>query len=216
MTVREACCLEVLSDEQFSVDGTLIEAWVSMKSFRPSDGRGSGPDGADRDFKGERRRNDTHAGTTDLEAKLLRKAAGNVGLGEGVLENAACWASQIVRKRIEDFWGWSKSVGGLRKSRLRGVRRNGPRFAMNGAAYNLPRISCLCPSTGYESSPCAQTVQARMIAAPSCTPGEPVTSASRLAVHPTKRREEVHDRDTRSFSNLSKLGDGSPITNWQW
>src|SRR5271157_488686 len=60
--VREARALELLSDEHFSVDGTLIEAWASMKSFRPKDGGGSGPDaGGDRDFKGERRSNDTHA-----------------------------------------------------------------------------------------------------------------------------------------------------------
>lgn len=189
--VREARRLELLSDEHFSVDGTLIEAWASMKSFRPKDGGGSGPDaGGDRNFKGERRGNDTHASTTDPEAKLLRKAAGkeaklcfaghglmdnrhglmtdvvvtaavgvtepqaalgmiarqrrkrlrpksvggdkgyhtqhfvselrrretaahvafmearNVGLGEGVLESAAYRASQIVRKRIEQFWGW--------------------------------------------------------------------------------------------------------------
>ena len=75
--VREARALELLSDEHFSVDGTLIEAWASMKSFRPKDGGGSGPDaGGDRDFKGERRRNDTHTSTTDPEAKLLRKALG--------------------------------------------------------------------------------------------------------------------------------------------
>ena len=75
--VREARRLELLSDEHFSVDGTLIEAWASMKSFRPKDGGGAGPDaGGDRNFKGERRRNDTHASTTDPEAKLLRKALG--------------------------------------------------------------------------------------------------------------------------------------------
>jgi hypothetical protein len=75
--VREARALELLSDEHFSVDGTLIEAWASMKSFRPKDGGGSGPDaGGDRDFKGERRHNETHESTTDPEAKLLRKAMG--------------------------------------------------------------------------------------------------------------------------------------------
>ena len=75
--VREARALELLSDEHFSVDGTLIEAWASMKSFRPKDGGGSGPDaGGDRNFKGERRRNDTHARSTDPEAKLLRKSLG--------------------------------------------------------------------------------------------------------------------------------------------
>lgn len=75
--VRQARALDLLSDEHFSVDGTLIEAWASLKSFRPKGGGGSGPDaGGDRDFKGEPRRNDTHASTTDPEAKLLRKGLG--------------------------------------------------------------------------------------------------------------------------------------------
>ena len=90
--VREARALELLSDEHFSVDGTLIEAWASMKSFRPKDGGGSGPDaGGDRDFKGEKRRNDTHASTTDPEAKLLRKALGKVAklcfAGHALMDN---------------------------------------------------------------------------------------------------------------------------------
>jgi transposase len=75
--VREARRLELLSDEHFSVDGTLIEAWASMKSYQRKDGGGSGPDaGGDRDFKGERRSNATHASTTDPESKLLRKGPG--------------------------------------------------------------------------------------------------------------------------------------------
>src|SRR5487761_796832 len=72
--VREARCRGLLSSEHFTVDGTLVEAWASHKSFRPKDPpRGGGTSG---DFKGEIRRNDTHASTTDPEAKLLRKAAG--------------------------------------------------------------------------------------------------------------------------------------------
>jgi len=231
--VREARTLDLLSDEHFSVDGTLIEAWASLKSFRPKDGGGSGPDaGGDRNFKGERRRNETHASTTDPEAKLLRKALGkeaklcfaghalmdnrhalisdvcltasvgvteseaalgllarqrrkrlrpksvggdkgyhtqrfvsgllqkgtaahvaymearNVGLGEGVLESSGYRASQIVRKRIEQFFGWGKTVGGLRKTRLRGVRRNKQLMCLTGLVYNLVRISRMCPTTG--------------------------------------------------------------------
>ena len=72
----------LLSDEHFTVDGTLIEAWAGMKSFRPRDeagddgaGGGGGP-GGERSFRGERRRNDTHASTTDPEARLLRKGKG--------------------------------------------------------------------------------------------------------------------------------------------
>lgn len=68
------------SDEHFSVDGTLIEAWASLKSFRPRDGSDDPPSGGgrnpDRDFHGERRRNETHASTTDPEAKLFRKGPG--------------------------------------------------------------------------------------------------------------------------------------------
>src|SRR5580658_9850053 len=69
----------LLSDEHFSVDGTLIEAWASMKSFRPKDGSGEPPDAGrngERDFHGEKRSNETHASTTDPDARLARKAAG--------------------------------------------------------------------------------------------------------------------------------------------
>lgn len=71
----------LLSSEHFSVDGTLIEAWASMKSFKPGDGSGDEPPPGSRrnagvDFKGEKRSNETHASTTDPEAKLYRKGAG--------------------------------------------------------------------------------------------------------------------------------------------
>jgi len=62
-----------LSDEHFTVDGTLIEAWASQKSFQKKDGSG---DGAGRNFHGDQRRNDTHASKTDWEAKLYRKGGG--------------------------------------------------------------------------------------------------------------------------------------------
>ena len=76
---------ELLSSEHFSVDGTLIEAWASMKSFVPKDGgdppSGTADDGrrsrnAERDFHGEKRRNDTRRSTTDPDARLFRKRAG--------------------------------------------------------------------------------------------------------------------------------------------
>ena len=62
----------LLSDEHFSVDGTLVEAWASQKSFRPKDG--SGPEGSD--FHGQKRKNETHASTTDPDSRLYHKAAG--------------------------------------------------------------------------------------------------------------------------------------------
>lgn len=66
------------SDEHFSVDGTLIDAWASMKSFRPKD-EPKKPDDSNgwSDFKGQKRSNDTHESKTDPEAKLLRKSKGS-------------------------------------------------------------------------------------------------------------------------------------------
>lgn len=74
----------LLSSDHFSVDGTLIAAWCSMKSFRPKEGAGDGdpPDGGpsgrngEVDFRGQKRSNETHASTTDPDARLYRKSAG--------------------------------------------------------------------------------------------------------------------------------------------
>ncbi|MCC2672836.1 MAG: transposase [Armatimonadetes bacterium] len=84
----------LLSTEHFSVDGTLIEAWASTKSFRPKDGSGPPPDvgrNGERDFRGERRSNDTHACTTDPDARLFRKAPGKEAklcfMGHAPMEN---------------------------------------------------------------------------------------------------------------------------------
>jgi len=79
----------LLSDEHFSVDGTLIEAWASQKSFRPKDGSGDGDDGAN--FHGQKRKNDTHASTSDPNSRLYRKAAGREAklcyMGHATMEN---------------------------------------------------------------------------------------------------------------------------------
>ncbi len=83
----------LLSDEHFTVDGTLIEAWAGQKSFRPKDGDGDGLGGSatGRDFHGERRKNDTHASTTDPQARLYRKGKGKEAklcfMGHVVTEN---------------------------------------------------------------------------------------------------------------------------------
>lgn len=232
--VGEARRLKLLSDEHFSVDGTLIEAWASMKSFHRQDGGGPGPDaGGDVDFKGEQRSNATHRSVTDPESRLLRKGPGkearltfaahalmdnrhglitdlSVTASVGVTEPAAALAllarqheqqlrpksvggdkgyhtrefvaalrssgikphvarkrghttpgldgrtsrspgyriSQIVRKRIEQVFGWGKTIGGLRKTRLKGVARTEHLAQLTGAAYNLLRMSRLCPTTG--------------------------------------------------------------------
>jgi transposase len=69
----------LLSDEHFTVDGTLIDAWASMKSFRPKDGSGEPPApgrNGERNFRREKRSNETHASTTDPDARLYRKGNG--------------------------------------------------------------------------------------------------------------------------------------------
>ena len=218
---------QLLSSEHFSVDGTLIEAWASMKSFVRKDGSGPPPPAdsgrnAERDFRGEKRSNDTHASTTDPDARLFRKGKGkeaklchmghiltenrhglivdarlteasgtaecttaldmvanNVGAGStlGADKNydtaafvAGCRAhgcvphvaqntsnrrsaidgrttrhpgyavSMIKRKRVEEPFGWMKTVGGLRKTRHRGRALVEWFFVLTAAAYNLIRI----------------------------------------------------------------------------
>jgi transposase len=77
-----------MSDEHFTVDGTLIEAWASQKSFQRKDGP---TDGDGRNFHGQSRKNDTHASTTDSDAKLYRKSSGAEArlayLGHLLIEN---------------------------------------------------------------------------------------------------------------------------------
>lgn len=221
--VEEAHRRRLLSWEHFSVDGTLLEAWASMKSFRPQGGAPSGPGGKNPtvDFRGERRSNATHASTTDPEARLARKGLGrearlcfaghvlmdnrhglvvdlrvtqatgtaereaalemldqvggarritvgadkNYDTGEFVrrcremnitphvarrkwsrvdgrtIRHPAYGMSQRARKRIEEVFGWIKTVGGGRKLRYRGIARNHLWAQFTSAAYNLVRIA---------------------------------------------------------------------------
>ena len=92
--LRHAKVKRFLSDEHFTVDGTLVEAWASMKSFRAKDGSDEPPTpgrNGERDFKGEQRANDTHASTTDPDAKLYRKGRGQGAklcfMGHALTEN---------------------------------------------------------------------------------------------------------------------------------
>ncbi len=216
----------LLSGEHFSVDGTLIEAWASMKSFRAKDGSDQPPAAGrngERDFHGEQRSNETHASTTDPDARLYRKSAGQEAklchMGHVLMENrnglivdaqtttatgtaereaaiamieslpagpritlgadkaydtqgfvaevrplkvtphvaqnnkhrrsaidgrttrhAGYAISQCRRKRIEEVFGWIKTVGGLRKTRHRGTARVGWMFTLAAVAYNAVRI----------------------------------------------------------------------------
>src|SRR5215469_7600083 len=211
----------LLSSEHFSVDGTLLEAWASPKSFRPKDGSGEPPgpgrNGA-HDFHGERRRNTTHASTTDPDARLFRKGPGKEArlcfMGHALMENrnglivgavttrasghaerlaalaliephadrpqpvtlgadkgydvgdfvmelrekavtphvaqstngrrsaidgrttrhSGYAVSQRIRKRVEEAFGWAKTVAGLRKMRHRRLPKVGWQFTLAMAA----------------------------------------------------------------------------------
>lgn len=230
----QARTADLLSDEHFSVDGTLIEAWASHKSFQRKDG------GDQRlkddlgnptiDFHGEKRSNDTHQSTTDPDARLARKSGGHEAkqayCGNVIIENrhglvvdtellqcngtaerdaamlmaerlegvqrvtiaadkgydtkdfvkemrgmnvtphvsqnlkraggsaidqrttrhAGYEISQRKRKRIEEVFGWMKTVGMLRKTRHRGVFKVGWVFTFAAAAYNLVRMRNLLSS----------------------------------------------------------------------
>jgi transposase len=91
----QAKAQNLTSDEHFTVDGTLIEAWASMKSVKPKDGSeppgGSGGRNPSVDFRGKKRRNDTHASTTDPEARMYRKGDGQQSklcyMGHVLMEN---------------------------------------------------------------------------------------------------------------------------------
>jgi hypothetical protein len=92
--MRQSLISTLLSAEHFTVDGTLIEAWASMKSFKSKDtppGGGGSNDTGMVDFKGERRTNATHESSTDPEAKLLRKGLGKEAKlcfgGHALMEN---------------------------------------------------------------------------------------------------------------------------------
>jgi transposase len=236
--VRLADAKGLLSKEHFSVDGTLIQAWASQKSFRPKAGPddqnpGGGGRNAQADWKGRPRSNDTHASTTDPDARNYRKSHQTGAMlcfqGHALMENrtglvvsavvthadgtgerraakamldalpkacgprtvgadkaydtadfvAACRErrvtphvacndtriggsaidgrttrhegyrmSQIVRKRIEEHFGWGKTIGRIRQTVFRGLRRVDLQFKLTMAASNLVRIAripCAAP-----------------------------------------------------------------------
>jgi transposase len=102
----------LLSDEHFSVDGTLIQAWASLKSFQPKDGSGAPPGpgrNAERDFHGEKRSNATHASTTDPDARLFRKGDGQPArlcyMGHLLIENRH---GLIVDAELTLATGWAE------------------------------------------------------------------------------------------------------------
>ncbi len=162
-TVAQARDAGLTSDEHFSVDGTVLEAWASHKSFQKKDGsdddRGGSGGGRNRhvDFRGEGRKNDTHQSTTDPDARMFTKGhhqgAKLSYLGHIVIENrnglvmgaevtlhAGYGASQIVRKIVEHPFGWLKSAAGLWQVKCRGRDRVDLTFTFGMAVYNLVRL----------------------------------------------------------------------------
>ena len=121
----------LVSSEHFTVDGALIEAWASMKSFKAKDGSGKPPEDGGRnptvDFKGEKRSNDTHASTTDPQARLK------------------CGYAVSLRKRklVEEIFGWVKTIGGLRKAKFIGLAKAKAQTVFTLAAYNLMRMATI-------------------------------------------------------------------------
>src|SRR6201981_1187369 len=118
----------LLSTDHFSVDGTLIEAWASMKSFKPKDGSDEPPadgDGRNReaDFHGEKRSNDTHASTTDPEARLYRKGPGKEAklcfMGHALMENRN---GLVVDACLTEANGHAERIAALHMSEPRAER----------------------------------------------------------------------------------------------
>lgn len=164
--LAQAQAADLLSDEHFSVDGTLIEAWAGHKSFRPKDqppGPGTG------NFKGERRRNDTHESTTDPDARLYRKGNGQ--------EARLCYLGHVV---IENRSGLA--VGGT----LTGATGTAERQAALALADAIPRAgrASLGADRGYDTRDFVADLRARGI-----TP--------HVAQHTTKRRSAIDGRTTR-------------------
>ena len=117
--LAQARVKRLLSSEHFSVDGTLIEAWASMKSFKPKDPPEGGTPkeggrNAPADFKGEKRSNETHASTTDPDARLYRKGPGMEAklcyIGHGLMENCS---GLIVDARLTLVSGHAERLAAL-------------------------------------------------------------------------------------------------------
>ena len=131
----------LLSEEHFSVDGTLIEAWASMKSFRPREGgdddaQASGGRNAERDFRGERRSNATHASVTDADARLYRKGQGQSSrlcfMGHLLMENGN---ALIVDAALTEASGTAERDAALA---MVGRRRKGRRTTLGAdKAYDV-------------------------------------------------------------------------------
>ena len=141
----------LLSRDHFSVDGTLIEAWASMKSFRPKgedDGDGGSGRNAERDFHGEKRSNATHASTTDPDARLYRKGNGR--------ESKLCYMGHAL---LIDTWAARSQTTMPERDKARSLRQILVRNAgitlggaRDGGAFE-PCAGCASPLTREPMQP---------------------------------------------------------------
>jgi len=150
-----------LSGEHFSVDGTLIQAWASHKSFVRKDGDDQDGD----NFKGKPRSNETHASRTNADARLYpddakafiealtdmkvtphvaQNTSGRRSAVPGEIANTEGYSiSQQKRKLIEQGFGWAKSIGNMRQVMVRGLQKVDQMFVLTMAAYNLTPMRSL-------------------------------------------------------------------------
>lgn len=145
--LRHAQVKRFLSDDHFSVDGTLVEAWASLKSFRARDASDEPPApgrNGERDFHGADKGYDTRAFVNELRqmcvtphvaAKIRRSA-----IDGRTIRHASYGISQRKRKLVEEAFGWAKTIAGMGKVKVRGLPRVRFHFTFAMAAYNLIRM----------------------------------------------------------------------------
>lgn len=134
---KQAYAKKLMSRDHFSVDGTLLDACASMKSFKPKD---SADDDDNENFHGQKRSNKTHESTTDADARLFRKGSAVDGRTTSTDGYAI---SQVKRKRIEECFGWMKDIGLMRKLHHIGRAKVAWIFRFTAAAYNITRMKTL-------------------------------------------------------------------------
>ncbi len=169
--LTEARRRSLLSDEHFTVDGTLIEAWASHKSFKPKDQSDSDEGGSNPsvDFRRQRRTNDTHASRTDPEARLYKKSKG--------AESRLCYMGHLM---IDNRHGLATNACVTIAS---GTAEREAAVQMAGEIPGRGRVT-LAADKGYDTRDCIRKLRDRNI-----TP--------HVAQNDTNRRSAIDRRTTR-------------------
>jgi len=169
--LAEARRRSLLSDEHFTVDGTLIEAWASHKSFKPKDGNVSNEGGSNPsvDFRNQQRKNDTHASTTDADARLYKKSKG--------AESKLCYMGHLM---IDNRHGLATNACVTIAS---GTAEREAAVQMAGEIPGMRRVT-LAADKGYDTRECVRKLRDRNV-----TP--------HVAQNDTNRRSAIDGRTTR-------------------